>query len=120
MAAGAVGVRSSKSVGNQPLRFPSLSAGLPGPPESFSIVKRTASLRYKKKGQEKKNYRTSQPAETTRSKKKTKSLFIPSHSRPLRSWLNHGALRYEDWPFSEAAAGLGWPADRGYRCSSCV
>jgi len=53
MAAGAVGVRSSKSVGNQPLRFPSLSAGLPGPPESFSIVKRTAKSEIQKKGQEK-------------------------------------------------------------------
>jgi len=52
-AAGAVGVRSSKSVGNQPLRFPSLSAGLPGPPESFSIVKRTAKSEIQKKGQEK-------------------------------------------------------------------
>lgn len=51
--AGAVGVRSSKSVGNQPLRFPSLSAGLPGPPESFSIVKRTAKSEIQKKAKKK-------------------------------------------------------------------
>ena len=69
--------RSSKSVGNQPLRFPSLSAGLPGPPESFSIVKRTASLRYKKRPR-KKNYRTSQPAETTRSKKTEITIYPES------------------------------------------
>ena len=64
--AGAVGVRSSKSVGNQPLRFPSLSAGLPGP-QSFSIVKRTARLG-QKKTEIKKNYRTSQPVAGTRKK----------------------------------------------------
>ena len=80
-AAGVGGVRSSKSVGNQPLRFPSLSAGLPGPPESFSIVKRTASLRYKKKGQEKRTIGLVNQQRRPEVKK-SKSLFIPSHSRP--------------------------------------
>ena len=40
-------------MGNQPLRFPSLSAGLPGPPESFSIVKRTAKSEIQKKAKKK-------------------------------------------------------------------